>query len=124
MIMSNNTGFKTIAHACKRELENIKDTGRELWTARLEAFLGALSELEIDHDFNGHDAMTIIDLDRLRVAAIGNVGLEKYIGTLLPSTPVSEGNKVTETEFQSPATSHAQHLKVIALIVPVIADFA
>jgi hypothetical protein len=121
MIMSNNTGFKTIAHACKRELENIKDAGRELWTARLEAFLDALNELEIDHDFNGHDAMTIIDLDRLRVAAIGKDGLEKYIATL---TPASEGNKMKEADFQFPATSHAQHLKVIALIVPVIADFA
>lgn len=123
MIMGNNTDFKTIAHACKRELKNIKDAGRELWTARLEAFLDALNELETDHDFNGHDAMTIIDLDRLRVAAIGKEGLEKYIGTLLPSTPVSEGNKVADAEFQSPATSHAQHLQVIALIVPVIAEF-
>jgi hypothetical protein len=111
--MSSRTDFNAVANACKKELETIKESGRELWTERLEAFLDALKEIEIDHDFNGHDAMTIIDLDRLNIAANGKGALKHYINTL-----PSAGKEVDGF----PAIAHAQHLKVIAFIVPIIAN--
>lgn len=100
--------FKSVSHSCLWTLEKIKEGEDEIWTSRLEAFLQAMGELSSEHEFNGLDAITLIDVDRLAIAAKGHPKLEHYIRTLP----------------QQEEVRHAQHLKVIGLILPVIANLA
>jgi hypothetical protein len=115
MIKAGDTTFRTVAGSCLHELSKIKASGRELWTGRLESFLQAIKSLESDRAFDGMSAMTLIDLDRLKYRAQESPDLAKYIRTL-PS-------EISLSRVSQPV-AHAQHLKMIAVIVPVIADFA
>tara|TARA_B100000809_G_C15016242_1_gene486774 strand:- start:122 stop:448 length:327 start_codon:yes stop_codon:yes gene_type:complete len=103
-----NIDFKSVSRNCLWTLEKISEGEDEIWTGRLEAFLQAMGELSSEHEFNGLDAITLIDVDRLVVVAKGYPKLEHYIQTLP----------------QQEEVRHAQHLKVIGLILPVIANFA
>jgi len=116
MKYKNKVTFRCVANNCLRITEKLKQERNNIWLGRLEAFLEAIKALETaeqDH-FSGVDIMTIIDLDRLKVAGKDIPDVQRYLSTLPGDMAI---------DVDTLGVTHVNHLRVITLIIPNIIEF-
>lgn len=88
-----------------------------MWTKRVEFLLNSLIDDDNKNEnFNVHHVINIMNIDLLKKQHSNNKNLDSYFKSL----PIGVHFNYLENDF--PSIAHSQHLKVIAVVIPILIE--